>query len=109
MAMWRGKRRLQRLEDALARTQADQADLQRRLEQFEMIAAAAGAVQGYPVPSGPMPPALVAAARELRSRDVPVQLEVAGSEVIAVIGGGGDPREWWNTIWQIAGDHEASQ
>jgi hypothetical protein len=107
--MWREKRRLQRLEDALASAQADQAQLRNRLERFEMIAAAAGAGQGDPLPAGPMPPGLVAAARELHSRDVPVRLEVADCEVIAVIAGEGDPRQWWNAIWQIAGQHEASQ
>jgi hypothetical protein len=106
--MWRDRRRIQRLEDELARAQADHAKLRRRLEQIEVIAAAAGGAQEDSVPSGPMPAGLVAAARELHSRDLPVRLDVAGSEVIAVVGGGGDPREWWNAIWQIAGEHEAS-
>jgi hypothetical protein len=108
--MWREKRRIQRLEDELARVHADQAMLRRRLEVFEMIAAAAGEAQGDSVPSGPMPPGLVAAARELQAQDFPVRLDVTGRDVIAVIGGGGegDPREWWNAIWQIAGEHEAS-
>ena len=106
--MWWERRRLQRLEDELASARADQAQLQRRLEAFEVIAAAAGGAPDL-VPSGPMPPGLVAAARELHSQDFPVRVEMAGSEVIAVIGGGGDPREWWNAIWQIAGEDEASQ
>jgi hypothetical protein len=105
--MW-GRRRLQRLEQELARTRSDQASFRQRLELFEMIAAAAGTTPGHPVPSGPMPAGLAAAARELHSDDFPVRLDVGGSEVIAVIGGEGDPREWWNAIWQIAGDHEAS-
>ncbi len=111
--MWWERRRLQRLEDELASARADQANLQRRLAAFEMIAAAAGEaldpVPSDPVASGPMPPGLVAAARELHSQDRPVRIEVAGSEVIAVVGGAGDPREWWNAIWLVAGEHEASQ
>ena len=106
--MWWERRRLQRLEDELASARADQAQLQRRLEAFEVIAAAAGGAPDS-VPSGPMPPGLVAAGRELHSQDFPVRVEMEGSEVIAVVGGGGDPREWWNAIWQIAGEHEASQ
>jgi hypothetical protein len=106
--MWWERRRLQRLEDELASTQANQVSLQRRLEAFEMIAAAAGGAPDS-VPSGPMPAGLVAAARELHSQDLAVRIDVAGSEVIAVVGGAGDPREWWNAIWQAAGEHEASQ
>lgn len=49
-----------------------------------------------------MPPSLVAVAREARAEDVAVRLEVAGSEVIAVIGGAGDPDEWWSAIRLIA-------
>lgn len=79
----------------------EQAELRRRLEAFEMIAAAAGAaVPGSPVAA--VPPALVAAAGEERSTDVPVRLEVAGGEVFAVVGGPGDPREWWTAIWHVA-------
>jgi len=74
-----------------------------------MIAAAAGAGPGDSVPSGPMPPGLVAAAREVHAEDFPVLLDVPDGEVIAVIGGEGDPRQWWNAIWQIAGEHEATQ
>jgi hypothetical protein len=103
--VWRGRRRLRWLEDELARTRADQAELRRRVETFEMIAAAAGAAS---VPCSPMPPELLAAAREVRARDTPVRLDVAGAEVIAVIGGEGDPREWWTAIWQIARPEEAS-
>lgn len=98
--MWRG-RRLRRLEDEVAETRAEQDDLRRRLELFEMIASAAGApVAGLP-PSGPMPPELVAAAREMRSDDVPVRLNIGGTDVVAVVGGTGDPREWWTAIWQL--------
>jgi hypothetical protein len=106
--LW-GRRRLQRLEDELARALADQASLRSRLDLFETIAAAAGTTQGHPVPVSPMPAGLVAAGREVRSEDFPVRLDVAGSEVIAVIGGEGDPREWWNAIWHLATEYEASQ
>jgi hypothetical protein len=51
----------------------------------------------------PLPANLLAAARDLRGHDVPVRLEVAGAEVIAIVGGPGDPREWWTAIWQAAG------
>lgn len=67
-----------------------------------MIAAAAGAA----MPDAPVPPALVVAAGERRSSDVPVRLDVADSEVFAVVGGPGDPREWWTAIWQVAGRSE---
>jgi hypothetical protein len=79
----------------------EQAELRRRVEAFEMIAAAAGAPMAG-VPNAPLPPVLLAAAREERSADVPVCLDVAGSEVFAVVGGPGDPREWWLAIWQLA-------
>ena len=115
--MWRVRRRLQRLESELAEARDGQADLQRRLERFEMIAAAAGAEvspaapgaaiagpskAGPGAPSGPTPPSLLAAARELHRREVPVRLDVGGTEVIAVVSGEGDPREWWAAIWQLA-------
>jgi hypothetical protein len=96
------RHRLRRLEDELARAKADQAELRWRLEQFEKIAAAAGGPAGTPEPLAPMPPSLLAAARELHRQQAPVRLDVAGTEVIAVIGGAGDPREWWATIVRLA-------
>ena len=99
--MWRMLRRLRRLEDELARSRAEQAELRQRLRRFEMIAAAAGAAAGSPAP--PVPPTLLAAARELRDRDVPVRLRLEDSEVIAVIGGDGDPRQWWAAIRELTG------
>jgi hypothetical protein len=99
--VWRVKRRLRRLEDELAEARASQDELRRRLEHFEMIAAAAGAAPRASVPAAPMPVPLVAAARELHRRDVPVRLEVGEAEVVAVIGGEGDPREWWTAIWEL--------
>jgi hypothetical protein len=99
--VWHGRRRIRRLEDEVAEAKAAQADLRRRLEVFEMIARAAGApVTGEP-PGAPMPPVLVAAARDVRSADVPIKLDVGGTDVVAVIGGAGDPREWWTAIWQL--------
>ncbi len=106
--MWRRWRRLRQLEAELARAGADQADLRRRVEQFELIAAAAGAAQ-QPVPLAPMPPSLVAAAADARSRDVPVRLSVAGTEVIAVVSGDGDPRQWWTAIWGLTGPGDAAK
>ncbi len=105
--MWRMRRRLRRLEGEFAAARADQAELRQRLEFFEMIAAATGAAARHPVPSAPMPPPLVAAARELRRQDVPVRMDVGGTEVIAVIGGEGDPREWWTAIWELI--HQATE
>jgi hypothetical protein len=95
-----GRRRLRRLEGEIAEARADSAALRDRLDVFESIAAAAGAAVG-PVPAAPMPPELLAAARELHDEDIPVRLNVLGTEVIAVIGGPGDPREWWTVIWQL--------
>jgi hypothetical protein len=107
--VWRKGHRLRRLESEIAAGKAERADLRRRLELFETIAAAAGVSQQDPVPSAPMPPGLTAAARDLRAHNVPVQLDVAGTEVIAIIGGPGDPREWWTAIWHLAGSGAADQ
>jgi hypothetical protein len=100
--VWRKRRGFRRLADELAEARAEQAELRRRIAAFEMIAAAAGAA----VPDAPVPPELVAAAGELRSADVPVRLDVAGTEVFAVVGGPGDPREWWTAIWHLTRPHE---
>lgn len=100
--MWRNRRGFRRLADELAEARLEQAELRRRLEAFEMIAAAAGAAVAA-VPDAAVPPALIAAAGEQRSADVPVRLDVAGSEVFAVVGGPGDPREWWTAIRRLAG------
>jgi hypothetical protein len=100
--VWRTRHRLRRLETELAAGRAERAELRRRLDWFETIAAAAGASPPGAVPTATMPPSLVAVAREARAQDVAVRLEVAGSEVIAVIGGTGDPDEWWSAIRLIA-------
>jgi hypothetical protein len=100
--VWRVRRGLRRLEDELAEAKASQDELRRRLEHFEMIAVAAGAAARSPVPAAPMPMSLVAAARELHRRDVPVRLDVRGAEVVAVVDGEGDPRDWWTAIWELA-------
>jgi hypothetical protein len=114
--VWRKRHRLQRLECEIAEGKAERAELRRRLEQFETIAAAAGAALpgegqqdrwlGGPAPAAPMPPSLLAAARDLRSWDVPVRLDIAGAKAVAIVGGSGDPREWWSAIWQLAGPAE---
>jgi hypothetical protein len=96
---------MQRLEAEVARASADRADLRQRLAHFEMIAAAAGAGQ-HPVPAAPLPPSLVAAASDPRLEDIPVRLDIAGTEVIAVVSGDGDPREWWTAIWRATGAPE---
>jgi hypothetical protein len=123
--MWRRRRRIQQLEIEIEQGKAERAELRRRLDWFEAIASAAGAAppgtgpQGAGLPSAvppstapprggqqstvpAPPPNLLAAARDLRGHDVPVRLDVAGAEVIAVVGGPGDPREWWTAIWQTA-------
>ena len=130
--MWQRRRRLQELEAEITQARAERAELRRRLDWFETIAAAAGAaVPGTEFPSiavprttpagtelpksgqqdtrplAPLPPNLLAAAHDLRGHDIPVRLEVAGAEVIAVVGGPGDPREWWKAIWQTAGPETA--
>jgi hypothetical protein len=54
-----------------------------------------------------VPAALTAAARELRAAEVPVRIDMAGGEVIAVVGGPGDPHEWWAAISRLAAPDEA--
>jgi hypothetical protein len=103
---------MRRLEEELALARADRADLRRRLEVFEMIASAAGAALDVDMPSplpggaqaqaSPPPATLVAAAREEKRQEFPVRLDVGGSDFIAVIGGPGDPREWWSAIADVA-------
>jgi septal ring factor EnvC (AmiA/AmiB activator) len=108
--VWRARRRLRRLEQEVADARVAQAALQRRLEAFEQIAAAAGAPVTRDGDSDdtdtslqPVPPTLIAAAREAHEKGSPVRLPVNGGEVIAVIGDeGGDPREWWAAIHRLA-------
>lgn len=106
--MWRGRRRLRRLESALAAAREDQAELQRRVDLFEKIAEAAGASLSDPaptalVPPDPVPSSLLAAAWDPPHAGVPVSLAVDGREVVAVIGDeGGDPRQWWAAICRLA-------
>jgi hypothetical protein len=107
-AVWRKRRGLRHLANELAEARVEQAELRRRLEAFETIAAAAGAALPA-VPDAPLPPVLVAAAGEQRSADVAVRLEVKGGEVFAVVGGPGDPREWWTAIWDLAGRTEQAR
>lgn len=112
--MWRRQRRIQRLEDELANARVDRLDLRRRLEVFEAIASAAGAALpeanwwGEVVPEAPMPASLVAAAADYASPDSPVRIDVEGSDVIAIIGGPGDPRQWWSALWCLTVPEAAS-
>jgi hypothetical protein len=124
--MWRRRRRIQQLEIEIEQGKAERAELRRRLDWFETIAAAAGAAppgadpQDTELPSTAPPgtappraeqystvpappPNLLVAARDLRGHDVPVRLEVAGAEVVAIVGGPGDPRAWWTAIWRTVG------
>ncbi len=107
--MWRGRRRIRRLEDELTAARAEQADLRRRLEVFEMIAGAAGTALPEPQrhevhpPASPVPASLAAAARTVSPDEAPVMLKVGGTEIIAIIGGPGDPREWWSAVCEVAG------
>lgn len=101
--MGQRRRRLERLESEVAEARAAQAVLQRRLEAFEKIAAAAGADLDDTMPVQPVPPSLLAAALDPNRMGSPVRLAVGGDDVIAVIGDeGGDPREWWAAIHQLA-------
>jgi hypothetical protein len=94
---------MRRLEDEVAAAKASQADLTRRLEMFEKIAAAAGVELDDPEQQAEVPPPLAAAAQDPRP-EAPVRLDVDGREFIAVVGGreGGDPREWWSAIKHLA-------
>lgn len=73
-----------------------------------MIAGAAGAAlpephwHKVPSPASPMPINLAAAARTLSPAEAPIVLDVGGTEVIAVISGPGDPREWWSAVCEVA-------
>jgi hypothetical protein len=93
---------MRQLEDAVADAKATQAELRRRMELFEEIAAAAGVELGERSRAAEVPQPLLTAARDPR-QDAPVRLDVAGREFIAVVGGeGGDPREWWAAIQRLA-------
>ena len=100
---------MRRLENAVAEAREERAELQRRVDVFERIAAAAGASlrdpASDPEPIGPVPSALLAAAWDPDETGVPVRVDVDGREVIAVIGEGGDPREWWTAIRRLASWH----
>jgi hypothetical protein len=107
--LWRGRRRIRRLEDEITAARVERAELRRRLEVFEMIAGAAGARlpesrwHGTHQAASRMPASLAAAANAVRPDEAPIMLEVAGTEIIAVIGGPGDPREWWSAVCEVAG------
>jgi hypothetical protein len=103
--VWPGRRRqrIRRLEDAVAQATAGQAELARRVELFEKIAAAAGVELAQSPPPPDVPPPLLAAAEHQGHRGASVRLDVDGSEMIAVVGGDqGDPREWWAAIRHVA-------
>jgi hypothetical protein len=103
--VWLGRRRqrIRRLEDAVAQATAGQAELERRVELFEKIAAAAGLELGQPPPTVDVPPPLLAAAQHRGHRGASVRLDVDGSELIAVVGGEhGDPTQWWAAIQHVA-------
>jgi hypothetical protein len=112
--LWWDRRRLRRLEGELASAKADQLELRQRLEVFEAIASAAGAALpeaswwGRIVPEAPMPHSLLAAATDSASPDATVRLDVDGTDVIAIIGGPGDPREWWSAVWSLTVSEVAS-
>jgi len=106
--VWREKRRLRQLENEVAQARAGQADLQRRLELFEKIAAAAGVEAPGPaaepdLAEDTVPQSLVVAAQDPRRDGAPVRVDVDGRELVAVVGGGGgDPHEWWSAIRRLA-------
>jgi hypothetical protein len=97
--MWQARRRLRRLEKSVAEARAGQADLARRVELFEQVAAAAVGVPLGESAAGPVPASLVTAARDDVGKTVLVRLDVESRKIIAVIGGrGGDPGQWWAAI-----------
>jgi hypothetical protein len=103
----RHSKRMRRLENEVAEAKAGQAELQRRVELFEKIAATAGVEVDGPVTntagSEPVPPSLLAAAQDPRQHGAPVRLDVDGRELIAVVDGeGGDPHEWLSAIRRLA-------
>jgi hypothetical protein len=104
---------MRRLENEVAAGKTERAELRRRLELFEKIAAAAGAQLDdaglndtratHPAARTPVPPPLLAAAQDPRQHGAPVRLRVDGRELIAVVDGdGGDPHEWWRAIRRLA-------
>ncbi len=94
---------MRRLENEVAAARAGQAELVRRVELFEKIAAAAGLELSDTVATEPVPASLLAAAQDPRQNGAPVRLDVDGRELIAVVDGeGGDPREWWSAIQRLA-------
>jgi hypothetical protein len=94
---------MRRLEDEVAEGKAERAELRRRLELFEKIAAAAGVEVDDSVVTEPVPPSLLAAAQDPRRHGAPVRVDVDGHELIAVVDGeGGDPNEWWSAIRKLA-------
>jgi hypothetical protein len=98
-AVWKERRsqRMRRLESEVAAGKADRAELRRRLELFEKIAAAAGATLDDPAQND------AGATQDPRHSGAPVRLDVDGSELIAVVDGeGGDPHEWWSAIRRLA-------
>jgi hypothetical protein len=99
----RRSQRMRRLENEVAAGKAERAELRRRLELFEEIAAAAGVEVDETVAAEPVPPSLLAAAQDPRQHGAPVRLDVDGRELIAVVDGeGGDPHEWWSAIRRLA-------
>jgi len=106
--MGRRRQRIRRLENEVAAAKAGQAELRRRVEMFEMIAAAAGAKLGTAAAAADVPPSLQAAAQDPR-QDTPVCLDVDGRRLIAVVGDeGGDPREWWTAILRLAARNKSA-
>ena len=55
-----------------------------------------------------MPASLLAAVGDRGETSSAVRLDVGGQDVIAIIGGPGDPREWWSAMWHLAGSGAAS-
>lgn len=111
MTGWRQRHRerIRRLENAVAEARAERAQLARRMELFEKIAAAAGLELGQSPAATAVPEALLAAARDPRSGGAPVYLDLDGRRLVAVVGGdSGDPREWWAAIQRLARQRDAS-
>jgi hypothetical protein len=102
--VWGGRRRerIRRLENAVAEARAERAELTRRIELFEKIAAAAGLDLDERAEASEVPSSLLAAAGDPRRSGASVHLDVDGREMVAVVGGeNGDPREWWAAIQRL--------
>ena len=99
--MWRLGRKKDTKAERIARLEAGRAEDRRMLDALTAVARAAGAeVESAADDAVPgVPAGLIAATRSPRPGGEPVMLTSRdGQQVIAVVTGDGDPRQWWNAI-----------